>query len=83
MSPRGTYVIPKNGGATADRTFDVAPASDKTIVITGKSKAGKNKVSPVSNIMTDDDSDSEPLRPKIPVNVGSTNKKGQQNELFK
>lgn len=99
MSPRGTYVIPKENGATdavddGNTTFDIVPSTsatkqtikDKKLVTASKSKGGKDKISAVSSIMTDDDSDTDTNKKgaeRIPINVGSTNKKGQQNELFK
>lgn len=66
LSPRGTYIIPKNAAAVeaSNTTFNVEQngkssraINEKTVVL-GKKTTAKSKVSG-SSIMTEDDSDSD------------------------
>lgn len=81
LSPRATYVIPKNALSAQARvdpnaTFQVSdeaakmqPINDQTIVVTTKSNGGairKKKMSAAS-IMTEDDSDSSHSNEDVPL----------------
>lgn len=88
LSPRGTYIIPKNVQETAsNETFDVTKANSSKAAVTAtsaettissKGRVIKKKAS-ASSLMTDDDSGSE-------SNYQSKTKGNQKkngNELFK